>query len=206
MKQIFLLGAASFAALWGQDYIPSGAQIDVRTNESIRVSADDAKGQVYDGVVASEIANPDGRVLIPRGARAELIVRHVGKNEIAIDLASITVGEHRYSVDASEHSVRQREGIGGNKRTGEFVGGGALFGTILGAVAGGGKGAAIGALAGGAAGAGTQLATRGHGVNVPSESLLTFRLEQPLKIDVRDTGYDRDGRHYHNDPDTHHNQ
>jgi hypothetical protein len=32
---------------------------------------------------------------------------------------------------------------------------------------------------------------------VPIESLLTFRLEQALKIDAPDHGYDRDGHHYH---------
>lgn len=163
MRRTFLLGAVSLAMLWGQDYVPAGAQIDVRANESIRIFADDAKGQVYGGVVANEIASQDGRILIPRGAKAELIVRHVDKDEIAINLALITVGEHRYAVDTREHTARQREGIG----------------------AGGGKGAVIGSLAGGAAGAGGQLATRGKGVNVPADSLLSFRLEQPVKIDVR---------------------
>jgi hypothetical protein len=73
-------------------------------------------------------------------------------------------------------------GIGANKRTGKFVGGGAVAGTIIGAIAGGGKGAAIGALAGGAAGAGAQVLTRGKNLNVPAETILKFRLEQSLLI------------------------
>jgi hypothetical protein len=89
-----------------------------------------------------------------------------------------------------------KDGVGVNKRTGTFVGGGALFGTLLGAVAGGGKGAAIGALAGGAAGAAGQLATRGKRVRVPAESVLTFQLQRPLTLAV-DPGYMRDGHHYH---------
>src|SRR5207244_7207406 len=36
------------------------------------------------------------------------------------------------------------EGLGKNKRTAEMVGGGAVLGTLIGAIAGGGKGAAIG--------------------------------------------------------------
>jgi len=78
-----------------------------------------------------------------------------------------------------------REGIGKNQRTAEMVGGGAVLGTLLGAVAGGGRGAAIGAIAGAAAGAGAQVLTRGKTVNVPAETVLTFRLDQPLTLQRR---------------------
>src|SRR5262249_40059549 len=71
-------------------------------------------------------------------------------------------------------------------------------GAIIGAIAGGGKGAAIGAGAGAAAGAGVQVLTRGDRVNVPAESLLTFRLAQPLRAGVVDNGYTQNGVHYHN--------
>jgi hypothetical protein len=57
-----------------------------------------------------------------------------------------------------------------------------LLGTIIGAIAGGGKGAAIGAGAGTAAGAGEQMLTRGSRVHVPPESMVTFRLERPLVV------------------------
>src|SRR5207249_3763331 len=86
---------------------------------------------------------------------------------------------------------------GTNKRTGEYVGGGALLGAIIGAIAGGGKGAAIGAAGGAAAGAGAQVLTRGSRVNIPAESLLTFQLTQPVRAGVVDTGYARNGIHYH---------
>ena len=55
----------------------------------------------------------------------------------------------------------QRDDIGKNKRTAEYIGGGALLDTINGAIAGGGKGAAISAAAGAGAGVGTQVLTRG---------------------------------------------
>jgi hypothetical protein len=58
-------------------------------------------------------------------------------------------------------NTRVREGLGANKRTGAFVGGTALLGTVIGAIAGGGNGAAIGAVAGAGAGAGAQVLTRG---------------------------------------------
>ncbi len=71
---------------------------------------------------------------------------------------------------------------GANKRTAIFAGGGSAFGGIIGALAGGGKGAAIGAISGAAAGTATQAVTRGKGVRVPSETVLSFKLEAPVQI------------------------
>jgi outer membrane lipoprotein SlyB len=73
-------------------------------------------------------------------------------------------------------------GFGMNKRTAEMVGGGAALGTILGAVAGGGKGAAIGGLAGTAGGAGAQVLFKGKEVRVPAETILKFKLDQPVSL------------------------
>jgi hypothetical protein len=53
---------------------------------------------------------------------------------------------------------------------------------LIGAVAGGGKGAAIGAAVGAAGGAATQVLTRGKEVQIPAETVLTFRLDQPWAI------------------------
>ena len=187
----------------GQNYassIPAGTQIRVRTNETIDVR-DRADNRVYTGTVSEDVTGQGSAVVIPRGSPAELIVHNVSDNDMSVDLESITVRGHRYMVSADSYDRARSSGLGKNKRTGEFVGGGAVLGTVLGAIAGGGKGAAIGALAGGAAGAGTQVLTRGHAVKVPAESVLTFRLEQPFELGTgkytNDNGYDRDGHHYH---------
>ena len=50
-----------------------------------------------------------------------------------------------------------------------------------------------------AAGAGTQVLTRGGYVNIPAESVVTFRLEQPLQMGVADNGTTRDGHRYHDE-------
>ena len=181
--------------------IPAGTQVRVRTDQTIDVR-DRSDGRVYTGTVAEDVMGPDARLLIPRGSRAELIVQNVGDRDLTIDLESITVDGRRYMVTAEAYDRARRTGLGENKRTGEYVGGGALFGTIIGAIAGGGKGAAIGALAGGAAGAGAQVATRGQALRIPAETVLSFRLDQPLALGTgkyrNDNGYDRDGYHYHN--------
>jgi outer membrane lipoprotein SlyB len=143
-----------------------------------------------------------GRVVIPRGSDAELILRDASKNEIVLDLESVNVNGRRYVVNSAPETIssdgtNHKEGVGANKRTAKYVGGGALVGSIIGAIAGGGKGAAIGAATGAGAGAIGQTVTRGGSVRLPSESLVTFRLDQPMVVGAADSGFTRDGRHYH---------
>jgi hypothetical protein len=161
--------------------IDAGTTIAVRTNESI--NANDTDGRVFEGVVDKDVMNRRGNVAIPQGSPVELVVRQVTDTELAVDLDAVTVGGQRYSLASSGSTVagERREGIGANSRTATHVGGGAAVGAIIGAIAGGKKGAAIGAGVGAAGGAATQVLTRGKSVRIPAESLLTFRLQQPLQ-------------------------
>ena len=160
--------------------IPGGAEIFVRTIDSIDVRRPEPR-QHFLASIEKDVLDSDGRVAIPRGSSAHLIAHDVGDGEIAIDLRSVNVNGKRYLLNRTNITgVHTRDGLGANKRTGKFVGGGALLGTVLGAIAGGGRGAAIGALAGGAAGAGTQVLTRGPKLDIPSETVLSFRLDQPV--------------------------
>jgi hypothetical protein len=120
-----------------------------------------------------------------------------------LDLDSITINNRRYGVDASRNRI-ERGGIdirdsdlGANEETARNVGGGAALGAILGAVIGGGDAAVAGAVAGAAAGASAQILTKGRRVRVPSETLINYRLQSGLNLDVSDTGYMRDGFHFH---------
>jgi len=161
--------------------IPAGTSVSVRTNSTIDAK-NASSGQVFSGVVAAPIMDKSGRVVIPQGSAAELVVRNASKHEIAVSLAAINIGGKRFAVasDADTISGSKKAGVGKNKRTAEHVGGGAAAGTIIGAIAGGGKGALIGGLLGGGAGAGIQTLTRGKSVHVPAETVLTFRLDRPL--------------------------
>jgi len=164
--------------------ISSGTTIPVRTTQEIETNRADAG--VYSGVVDRDVVGRNGAVLIPRGSDVDLVVREVPVNEdehrLAIDLSAVSIRGQRYSVETEESIVTddRREGIGINKRTGKYIGGGAVVGAIIGAITGGGEGAAIGAGAGAAAGAGAQVLTRGDKVDIPAETLLTFRVQQPL--------------------------
>jgi hypothetical protein len=139
--------------------------------------------QHFLATVANDIRDSSGNVVIPRGSTAHLIAQEVGGGEIALDLRSVSVNGQRYVLNSEDMtSAHPREGLGANGRTGKFVGGSALLGGILGAVAGGGKGAAIGALAGGAAGASAEVLTRGPALKIPPETTLRFRLDQPVYL------------------------
>ena len=167
--------------------LPAGAQIAVRTNESID-SERATDGQTFSGVIAQDVNDANGNLLIPRGSDARLVIRNVatggvtGSPTLALDLQSVQVNGQTYTVSTSDIQQSGDTGIGKNKRTAEMVGGGAVLGTLLGAIAGGGKGAAIGAVAGAAAGGTAQVLTRGKQVKVPAETVLTFRLDQPLSL------------------------
>jgi hypothetical protein len=172
-----------------------GTVVPIRTDQFINSERSD--GRIYTGTVADDIVDDNGRLAIPRGSTAELIVRVARDNDLILDLDSITVHGERYAVSVGAARVQSRASVGANRRTGEFVGGGAVLGTIIGALAGGGEGAAIGAAAGAAGGAGAEIATSGRVVRITAESVLTFRLERPLEMGVPDSGLDREGVHYH---------
>jgi hypothetical protein len=183
------------------DPIPAGTTIQVRTTEPIE--AREVDGRIYTGTVENDVRDTQGRLAIPAGATAELVVRRGPDDELVLDLDSVMVNGRRYGVDATRRPVGtsgdaiRNSGIGANKDTAIHVGGGALLGAILGAAIGGGDAAAAGAVVGAAGGAATQILTRGSRVNVPSETLLTYRLQSDMNLDVQDSGYDRDGHHYH---------
>jgi hypothetical protein len=168
--------------------IPAGTRLLVRNNDTID-SETAEPGQEFSGVVNKDVLDAEGNVAIPQGSDALLVVRSAsgqgkfqGQSDIVVDVAAVKVNGREYRLETSNFAAAGKQGIGTNKRTGKFVGSGAALGGIIGAIAGGGKGAGIGLLAGAGAGAATQAATRGKAVRVPAETLMTFRLETPVKI------------------------
>jgi hypothetical protein len=167
--------------------IPQGTNIVVRTANSIQAGSE-SSGQLYPASIQESVYGSSGRVAIPAGTSAKLVVSNVrgggavGSAELVLDLYSIDVQGEEYRVDSSSVIENNKSGVGLNRRTAEMTGGGAGLGALLGAVFGGGKGAGIGALAGAGGGALTQLFTRGKQISVPAETVLTFRLEQTLVL------------------------
>jgi hypothetical protein len=168
--------------------LPAGAQIAIRTEETID-SGKAVEGQTFAAEIARNIVDADGDIVLPKGANALVVIRSASKggkfkgtSDLVLDLKSVSVGGRQYMLDTVDLAQKGREGVGTNKRTAEFGGGGAAIGAIIGAIAGGGKGSAIGAGAGAGAGVLTQVLTKGGSIKVPAESILTFQLEKPLRV------------------------
>lgn len=168
--------------------VPASTQVSVRTEDTID-SAKAAEGQTYAAEVTDDVLDANGDVVIPHGSDAQIVIRSASKggrfhgtSDLVLDLQSISVEGQQYMVSTTDVQQKGKQGFGVNKRTGEFTGGGAALGAIIGAIAGGGKGAAIGAGAGAGGGALTQILTKGGSIKVPSETVLTFQLDRPVRI------------------------
>lgn len=170
-----------------QRFVPAGTQISVRSNETIN-SNTASVGQTFPAQIVNDVVDPNGNVIVPAGSPAMLTIQNqggggtFGSPQLTLALQSVTVNGRQYMVTSSNVQQSGNQGIGLNRRTAEFVGGGAALGTLLGAVTGGGTGGLIGALAGAAAGTAVQVLTRGNQVQVPAETVMNFQLQQPLVL------------------------
>jgi len=162
---LLAVAALSTIATAANSTIPSGTEIKVRADQKITATEANA-GKRYGATVSQPVVDSQGNTVIPKGARAQLTAVKDG-SKVALDLTSVTVDGQRYAIESSSY---KQGSVGKNKTTAKYAGGGALAGTLIGAVAGGGKGALIGALAGGAAGAGAQVLTQGKNVDIPAET------------------------------------
>ena len=164
-----------------QTTLPSGTEIKVRTDTSI--PAKPAANAKYTATVSKDVKDGSGAILIPRGSRARLVaIPSEDGKDTTLDLRSVTINNKSYLLEAAgQSSGGAPGGLGANKRTGMYVGGGAAIGAVLGALLGGGKGAAIGALVGGAGGAGAQVYT-GRKKDLPAETELSYKLAQELTM------------------------
>jgi len=184
------LVAASAAA---QGTVPAGTDVHVTLNQPI--SSKDAKvDQKLDGVVAENVV-VNGKTVVPKGAKANLVVtsaeasgRLSGAAKLWMKIESLEVNGRTYAVnceaagkDAGSHAKRNTVAIGG----------GAAAGALVGALAGGGKGAAIGTAVGAGAGTGVAAPTGKQDIDFPAETQLTFKLNAPVTVQSAPRGNGR---------------
>jgi len=165
--------------------LPAGTNITIRMIDGVD-SQTARTGQTFAASLDGPVTDPDGNILIPRGA--DVIVKLVdskqsgkiaGRTELALALSQIRINGQLVDINTQTISEKSSNRAG---RSAGAIGGGAIGGAILGGILGGGKGAAVGAAAGGAGGAAVELATSGQRVRVPSETRLTFVLDSPARI------------------------
>ncbi len=167
--------------------VPAETVISVVLDEPVG-SKISTPGQNFSATVREPV-EVDGRVAIPKGARATGIVkdakpagRFKGGASLELTLASIEVNGTNYDVRTTAPTEASK---GKGKRTAAMVGGGAGGGALIGGLAGGGKGAIIGGLIGAAAGTGGAGLTGNRDITLPAETPITFRLVDPLEIKAR---------------------
>lgn len=105
----------------GVTRLEPGLSISVRTNEPIDVRQVDYR--VFTGTVDRDVRGDNGRLAIPRGSIAELMVKDSRPGEMILDLESVTVNGQRYAVRTNTEAV----GTVGPPRTD-------IIGSIVGAI------------------------------------------------------------------------
>jgi hypothetical protein len=172
------------ASVGGDVNVPAGQSLLIRMIDGVDSSKNHV-GDVFhaslenDLILGNTVVARKGTDVYGRLANSQKSGTFTGKSELQLELSRIVIDGKDYPVVSSDYTL---QGKGQGSSTAKKVGGIAAAGAIIGAIAGGGKGAAIGAAAGGATGAGVQVLTKGEQVKIPSETLLEFRLQQPVTV------------------------
>ena len=166
--------------------VPAGTRILIRMIDSIDTTKQktgfkftaslETNLQAEDVVVA-----PRGTMVYGQLVSASSAGSMKGSSELTLELTDIKLNNNLYPLLTSTYEIKGK-GEGGN--TAKKVVGGAGLGALIGGIAGGGKGAGIGALIGGAGGTAVAASKKGQQLSIPSESLLEFRLQQPVALPV----------------------
>lgn len=146
--------------------VPPGTSLVVRMEDTVKTRRA-YRGTVYLASVAEEILDQNGAVLIPRESPVELVVRSlpylgpggVGMTLLTLDIDAVTVSGLRYPVETDDEAPGAG-GIGVDRGAARWIGGNAKTGHVV---------------------------TRGHSINVPSETLLAFQIQAPIRL----RGYQR---------------
>jgi hypothetical protein len=164
--------------------IPADTSVTIRMIDSV-----DSERAVLGQTFRASLDEPivvNGQELIPRGA--DVLTKLVadqksgkieGRTVLTMAISTITVNGR--PVDVTSSDVQTASSSRG-ARSAKVIGGTAALGAVIGAIAGGGKGAAIGAGSGAALGTGAEVLTGGQKVKIPSETRLTFRLQNPVQL------------------------
>ncbi len=170
--------------------VPAGTSLVVRMGNTINTKSA-AAGDSFTGTLAQSIA-VNGVVAIPSGAGVAGTVveskspgRFKGEGTLSVALTSLNVHGVPTSIQSSTYTQTVK---GKGKRTAVMAGGGTGAGALIGGLAGGGKGALIGGLVGAGAGTAGAAFTGNKELQIPAESVVTFKLGNPITVKRSSTG------------------
>ena len=165
--------------------VPAGTSLAIRINQHISVKTSRA-GDRFDGELVEPVVGDNDRVMVPKGTPVGGIIdashkrgHFKGASILELRLTSMTLNGTRYPL-ATGDLTRTKKGKG--KRSAAFIGGGAGLGMLIGGLASGGTGLLIGGLAGGGAGTAIGGLTGNRDIDIPSESIVRFRLADDLVL------------------------
>jgi hypothetical protein len=181
-----LLLLCATTTIWSQNMmtVPAGTRLVVRMVDGIS-GGNSRAGTLFTARlqgnlnVGNTTVAPDGSMVFGRIINSSGASRVAGRSELSLELTDIQVNGTRFPILSNDYSVQGSNALGGTARR---TAGGAGLGAVIGAIGGNaGRGAAIGAATGG----GASLLMRGEQINIPSGTLLEFRLQQPASLPGR---------------------
>jgi len=182
-----IAGTAAFSDRPDPVTIPEQTAIHVTLDQAL-ASDQSRPGDHFEATISEPIVI-DKHTVIPEGAHAEGLVldarrsgRLMGRARLQLALESVEANGKSYQLQTA---MSQRVGGSHKKRNWAWIGGGGAGGLLIGALAGGGKGALIGGPIGAGAGTAVAFMTGKKDVHLNPETPLTFRLLQPVTIDLK---------------------
>jgi hypothetical protein len=166
--------------------VPAGTRLAIRIDQHISVK-DTPAGTRFTGEVVEAVADTNAnRVAIPKGSGVEGVVdeshrrgHFKGASILELRLTSVTINGQSYPLNSHDRTETKK---GKGKRSAAMIGGGAGAGMIIGGIATGGVGLLVGGLIGGGAGTAAAGLTGNRDINIPAESIVSFRLADALII------------------------
>ena len=167
--------------------VPERTPIHVTLDQSLATNQN-RPGDHFDATVSEPVV-VDGKAVIPQGAHAQGLVvesresgRFKGRARLQLALQTVEVDGQTYDVRTISHP---RVGRDHKKRDFAWIGGGAVGGAMIGALAGGGTGALIGGPVGAGAGATVAIMTGKKDIKLRPETPVRFELADPVTIKLK---------------------
>jgi hypothetical protein len=161
----FLSARAEHTTIAEPGVVPSGASLLIRTNDAVSTHKA-ARGTVYEAFVAEDVLDQNGKILIPKASPVELVVRSLpylgpggAMTELTLGVSTITVNGVTYPVE-TKTGTPDTGGFVADSDAPRVVGAGESSGQSL---------------------------TIGHRISLPSQTLLSFRIADPIRL----KGYSR---------------
>jgi len=166
-------------------HIAAGTRLSIRIDQHISVKTTPA-GARFTGEIVEPVMDENNHLAIAKGSAVtgRVVASHrrghfKGASILSLELTAVNINGTSYPLDTHD-LTRTKKGKG--RRSAALIGGGAGAGMLIGGIATGGVGLLVGGLVGGGAGTAAAGLTGNRDIDIPAESIVSFRLADPLII------------------------